>query len=224
MTAADVEAVLTQFRAAKPIDAFSAGYDERPLMGRTVRLERPLRDGRSTGPRGDNAGFWTYDLPTQTFRLVATDSMYLSGGVDGSGRGFNVSSVEKPGQPFEGANSFGAKTLVQVSNVTTNEIMEFRNIYTVDVLPKPSSDYSYSVTLKLPPEEARRLSKDARVAVDAVVRPYAPGRAVLCGGFVTKATVSNPTETRTSECALSVDVTRISIVDPVKGTVLREWK
>lgn len=233
LSAVDLNRFLDIARAFKPVDAFSAPLDESPVLGRRFRISGPIRSGDSTGSAGDALGFWTYDVRSQTLRLVASVKSFPITPLiasepaiyDGYGglNGFEIRSTRSSDGSYVASNAYGATVTVERATLTINGVAVFSPSSSNSGLPGGERT-SYSHSWQVPADEARRVTNTARVVVEGVVEPFAPGRATLCYRDYWSPTVQSPKATALSRCVISVRVDTVSITDGEGGPVLATWK
>lgn len=222
MDLAAVNAAIRSRPAANRPDPF----EQTPLsalIGREVSLAIPFVQEGATTPSG-NRVTWSYDANGQRLSLrVSPDGFYRFTAAEGQGLygrveagGFRTLHQTDSKRIERMGNGFGATADVEIVHETVLGVAAFSGAS----LPDPGE---FTADLDIAGPEARALVSSLQLIVDAAVRDYGDGQAILCGSQYVGATIDGPREIFTDACLLSVDVRRIAIVNVASGNVIREW-
>lgn len=136
----------------------------------------------------------------------------------------NTNSNRETSDAGTGQNAYGAR--VEMTRVAIEErgVGELTRSILDDVGPSlPSGTFYYEHTWAIPAEEARALSTNLEVQIEATSVAWAPDKWVMCGSHYSGATVTRPTILVVNGCYLTVQFQNIRVVDTRDGTVIKEW-
>ncbi|MBP7704160.1 MAG: hypothetical protein KA105_02605 [Caulobacter sp.] len=233
LSASDVNSFVGEAKV-KPSDPFKKPLDQRSIIGRSLRVEIPVTQEGDRDNSSGNAVYWSYNASREELTLKAWPRVFSGAWDENAAKiidyrevaGFLTNYSLTKGNGGARSNAFGATANVQTQLETSVGIA---TIYTHNIGPTifsegPNDAIFYSVTLSIPPEQAKALVSSARLVVEGQVVEISPFQSVICESEYFAPTIRNPREYAAERCFVSAKLSRMAFVDKASSRILREWK
>ena len=194
-------------------DQFSASHLYKEYIGKSFVIDLPVK-----GPQG--VGYANYDdeelhIGVDTHITVIDDDAPQDKSLNSvikPMRSLYVKTLSSSHGSYVGQNAYGARVGVQSSKKTQVAIL---------IVGGPNPDIGFNLVDKLPPEQARKISKSAHLIIYGKVAMLPSGRVNGCQDLRYQPTIDAPYDDEQTICYVAADVSRVVL--SANGATLKEW-